>query len=222
MNAPRDWTLLCLSCGAVVALSRLFSCSWVPGYLGTWVPGYLGTWVPGYLGTWAPGCAWDLAVLGTWVPGYLGTWVPGYLGTWVPGYLGTWVPGYLGTWVPGYLGTPGHLGVPVGPQGPAVGLRGPTVSPTVGPLSPTVGLRGSDCRTPSDSDKRVRHFQDRLHRVENMVRSLFSPPGYAFNTKNYFLFRAFVLGNPVHPVRTLRLQPKECAFVHPLWYKTDK
>ena len=72
MNAPRDWTLLCLSCGAVVALSRLFSCSWVPGYLGTWVPGYLGTWVPGYLGT--------------WVPGYLGTWVPGYLGTWVPGY----------------------------------------------------------------------------------------------------------------------------------------
>ena len=61
MNAPRDWTLLCLSCGAVVALSRLFSCSWVPvpgpgpGYLGTWVPGYLGTWVPGYLGTWAPG-----------------------------------------------------------------------------------------------------------------------------------------------------------------------
>ena len=90
MNAPRDWTLLCLSCGAVVALSRLFSlytsvpCTWVPGYLGTWVPGYLGTWVPGYLGT--------------WVPGYLGTWVPGYLGTWVPGYLGTWylVPGYLG------------------------------------------------------------------------------------------------------------------------------
>ena len=127
MNAPRDWTLLCLSCGAVVALSRLFSCSWVP--------------VPG------PG------------PGYLGTWVPGYLGTWVPGYLGTWVPGYLGTWAPG------HLGVPVGPQGPAVGLRGPTVSPTVGPLSPTVGLRGSDCRTPSDSDKRVRHFQDRLHRA---------------------------------------------------------
>ena len=69
MNAPRDWTLLCLSCGAVVALSRLFSlytsvpCTWVPGYLGTWVPGYLGTWVPGYLGT--------------WVPGYLGTWVPG-------------------------------------------------------------------------------------------------------------------------------------------------
>ena len=135
--------------------------TWVPGYLGTWVPGYLGTWVPGYLGTWVPG------YLGTWVPGYLGTWVPGYLGTWVPGYLGTWVPGYLGTWVPGYLGTwvPGHLGVPVGPQGPAVGLRGPTVSPTVGPLSPTVGLRGSDCRTPSDSDKRVRHFQDRLHRV---------------------------------------------------------
>ena len=82
----------------------------------------------------------------------------------VPGYLfldldlGTWVPGHLGTWAPG------HLGVPVGPQGPAVGLRGPTVSPTVGPLSPTVGLRGSDCRTPSDSDKRVRHFQDRLHR----------------------------------------------------------
>ena len=106
--------------------------------------------VPGYLFL-------DLD-LGTWVPGYLGTWVPGYLGTWVPGYLGTWVPGYLGTWVPG------HLGVPVGPQGPAVGLRGPTVSPTVGPLSPTVGLRGSDCRTPSDSDKRVRHFQDRLHR----------------------------------------------------------
>ena len=101
MNAPRDWTLLCLSCGAVVALSRLFSlytsvpCTWVPGYLGTWVPGYLGTWVPGYLGTWVPG------YLGTWVPGYLGTWVPGYLGTWVPGYLGTWVPGYLGTWVPG-------------------------------------------------------------------------------------------------------------------------
>ena len=63
MNAPRDWTLLCLSCGAVVALSRLFSCSWVPvpgpgpGYLGTWVPVYLGTCVPGYLGTWAPGCA---------------------------------------------------------------------------------------------------------------------------------------------------------------------
>ena len=61
MNAPRDWTLLCLSCGAVVALSRLFSlytsvpCTWVPGYLGTWVPGYLGTWVPGYLGTWVPG-----------------------------------------------------------------------------------------------------------------------------------------------------------------------
>ena len=77
MNAPRDWTLLCLSCGAVVALSRLFSCSWVP------VPGP----GPGYLGT--------------WVPGYLGTWVPGYLGTWVPGYLGTWVPGYLGTWAPG-------------------------------------------------------------------------------------------------------------------------
>ena len=76
MNAPRDWTLLCLSCGAVVALSRLFSLYTVyrvPGYLGTWVPGYLGTWVPGYLGT--------------WVPGYLGTWVPGYLGTWVPGYL---------------------------------------------------------------------------------------------------------------------------------------
>ena len=74
MNAPRDWTLLCLSCGAVVALSRLFSLYTVyrvPGYLGTWVPGYLGTWVPGYLGT--------------WVPGYLGTWVPGYLGTWVPG-----------------------------------------------------------------------------------------------------------------------------------------
>ena len=58
MNAPRDWTLLCLSCGAVVALSRLFSLYTVyrvPGYLGTWVPGYLGTWVPGYLGTWAPG-----------------------------------------------------------------------------------------------------------------------------------------------------------------------
>ena len=69
MNAPRDWTLLCLSCGAVVALSRLFSLYTVyrvPGYLGTWVPGYLGTWVPGYLGT--------------WVPGYLGTWVPGHLG----------------------------------------------------------------------------------------------------------------------------------------------
>ena len=44
LNAPRDWTLLCLSCGAVVALSRLFSCSWVPGP----GPGYLGTWVPGY------------------------------------------------------------------------------------------------------------------------------------------------------------------------------
>ena len=83
MNAPRDWTLLCLSCGAVVALSRLFP---VPGYL--FLDLDLGTWVPGYLGT--------------WVPGYLGTWVPGYLGTWVPGYLGTWVSGYLGTWVPGY------------------------------------------------------------------------------------------------------------------------
>ena len=120
MNAPRDWTLLCLSCGAVVALSRLFSCSWVP--VPGPGPGYLGTWVPGYLGT--------------WVPGYLGTWVPGYLGTWVPGYLGTWVPGHLGTWAPG------HLGVPVGPQGPAVGLRGPTVSPTVGP--PRTPTKGSD------------------------------------------------------------------------------
>ena len=57
----------------------------------------------------------------------------------VPGYL--FLDLDLGTWVPGYLGTwaPGHLG--------------------------TVGLRGSDCRTPSDSDKRVRHFQDRLHRA---------------------------------------------------------
>ena len=33
MNAPRDWTLLCLSCGAVVALSQLFSL-----YPGAWVP----------------------------------------------------------------------------------------------------------------------------------------------------------------------------------------
>ena len=45
MNAPRDWTLLCLSCGAVVALSRLFSlytvCR-VPGYL---VSGRLGTYL---------------------------------------------------------------------------------------------------------------------------------------------------------------------------------
>ena len=55
MNAPRDWTLLCLSCGAVVALSQLFSlytsvpCTWVPGYLGTWVPGYLGTWENTYV-----------------------------------------------------------------------------------------------------------------------------------------------------------------------------
>ena len=37
---------------------------------------------------------------------------------------------------------PGHLGVPVGPQGPAVGLRGPTVSPTVGP--PRTPTKGSD------------------------------------------------------------------------------
>ena len=48
MNAPRDWTLLCLSCGAVVALHDFFL---VPGYLfldldlGTWVPGHLGAWV---------------------------------------------------------------------------------------------------------------------------------------------------------------------------------
>ena len=49
MNAPRDWTLSCLSCGAVVAFSRLFSlytsvpCTGVPGpkihqYPGAWVP----------------------------------------------------------------------------------------------------------------------------------------------------------------------------------------
>ena len=107
---------------------------------------------------WSCGCSFTTFFLFLGTCSWTWTWVPGYLGTWVPGYLGTWVPGYLGTWAPG------HLGVPVGPQGPAVGLRGPTVSPTVGPLSPTVGLRGSDCRTPSDSDKRVRHFQDRLHR----------------------------------------------------------
>ena len=65
MNAPRDWTLLCLSCGAVVALSRLFSL-----------------------------------------------------------YTVYRVPGYLGT------------------QGPTVGLRGPTVSPTVGP--PRTPTKGSD------------------------------------------------------------------------------
>ena len=101
---------------------------------------------------WSCGCSFTTFFL------FLGTC--SWTWTWVSGYLGTWVPGHLGTWAPG------HLGVPVGPQGPAVGLRGPTVSPTVGPLSPTVGLRGSDCRTPSDSDKRVRHFQDRLHRVQ--------------------------------------------------------
>ena len=107
MNAPRDWTLLCLSCGAVVALSRLFSCSWVPGpgplvsgYLGTWVSGYLGIWVSGYLGIWVSG------YLGIWVSGYLGIWVSGYLGIWVSGYLGIWVSGYLGIWVSGYLGIP--------------------------------------------------------------------------------------------------------------------
>ena len=88
MNAPRDWTLLCLSCGAVVALSRLFSCSWVP----VPGPGYLGIWVSGYLGI--------------WVSGYLGIWVSGYLGIWVSGYLGIWVSGYLGIWVSGYLGIP--------------------------------------------------------------------------------------------------------------------
>ena len=104
MNAPRDWTFLCLSCGAVVALSRLFSlCSWVSGHLdldlGIWVSGYLGIWVSGYLGIWVSG------YLGIWVSGYLGIWVSGYLGIWVSGYLGIWVSGYLGIWVSGYLGT---------------------------------------------------------------------------------------------------------------------
>ena len=59
MNAPRDWTLLCLSSGlsghfsvtgglAVVSLSRLFSLyTSVPGYLGIWVLGCLGTTQPG-------------------------------------------------------------------------------------------------------------------------------------------------------------------------------
>ena len=117
---------------------------------------------------WSCGCSFTTFFL------FLGTC--SWTWTWVSGYLGTWVPGHLGTWAPG------HLGVPVGPQGPAVGLRGPTVSPTVGPLSPTVGLRGSDCRTPSDSDKRVRHFQDRLHREckpRNGCRTawLWSTPG---------------------------------------------
>ena len=50
MNAPRDWTLLRLSCGAVVALSRPFSlytsvpCAWVPGS-----PGYVPVNVTKYL-----------------------------------------------------------------------------------------------------------------------------------------------------------------------------